>query len=36
MAYVYNGGALSFYSNKIKFLDGEKTPTILLTDFGLI
>ena len=33
MAYVYNGGALSFYSNKIKFLDGEKTPTILLTDF---
>lgn len=31
--YVYNGGALSFYSNKVKLIDGEKTSTILLTDF---
>ncbi len=31
--YVYNGGALSFYSNKVKLVDGEKTPTVLLTDF---
>ncbi len=32
-AYLYNGGALSFYSNKVIMLDGEKTPTMLLTDF---
>lgn len=32
-AYLYNGGALSFYSNKVTTLDGEKTPTMLLTDF---
>ena len=32
-AYLYNGGSLSFYSNKIITLDGEKTPTMLLTDF---
>lgn len=31
--YVINGGALSFYSNKVKELDGIKTPTALLTDF---
>ena len=32
-AYLYNGGALSFYSNKVTTLDGRKTPTMLLTDF---
>ncbi len=32
-AYLYNGGALSFYSNKIVTLDGVKTPSMLLTDF---
>jgi adenine-specific DNA-methyltransferase len=32
-AYLYNGGALSFYSSKIVTLDGVKTPSILLTDF---
>ena len=32
-AYLYNGGSLSFYANKIISLDGEKTPTMLLTDF---
>lgn len=31
--YVINGGALSFYSNKIKVIDGTQTPTELLTDF---
>lgn len=31
--YIYKGGALSFYSNKVKNLDGELTPTELLTDF---
>jgi len=30
--YIINGGALSFYSNKIKVIDGQKTPTELLTD----
>lgn len=31
--YVINGGALSFYSNKVKEIDGVITPTELLTDF---
>ena len=31
--YVINGGALSFYSNKVKNIDGNLTPTELLTDF---
>lgn len=31
--YVINGGALSFYSNKVREIDGIKTPTELLTDF---
>jgi adenine-specific DNA-methyltransferase len=30
--YVINGGALSFYSNKVKTIDGKKTATELLTD----
>ncbi len=30
--YVINGGALSFYSNKIKDIDGKRTPTMLLSD----
>ncbi len=30
--YVINGGALSFYSNKVKAIDGVRTPTELLTD----
>jgi adenine-specific DNA-methyltransferase len=29
--YVYNGGVLSFYSKKVRELDGEKTATELLT-----
>jgi adenine-specific DNA-methyltransferase len=32
-AYLYNGGALSFYSNKVVKIDGVKTPSMLLTDF---
>ena len=32
-SYLYNGGALSFYSNKVRELEGQKTSTILLTDF---
>lgn len=31
-AYFLNGGALSFYKNKLKVIDGELTPTELLTD----
>jgi adenine-specific DNA-methyltransferase len=31
--YLYNGGALAFYSNKIKIVDGKKEVTELLTDF---
>lgn len=31
-AYFLNGGALSFYKNKLKIIDGELTPTELLTD----
>jgi adenine-specific DNA-methyltransferase len=30
---LYKGGALAFYSNKIKDIDGEKCVTELLTDF---
>lgn len=32
VGFVVNGGALSFYSNKIRNLDGILTPTELLTD----
>lgn len=32
-SFVYNGGALSFYSNKVMEIDGVKSPTVLLTDF---
>ena len=31
--YIYHGGALAFYSNKMKEIDGEKTITELLSDF---
>ncbi len=31
--YIYKGGALSFYSNKIKEIDGKPEVTELLTDF---
>lgn len=31
--YVINGGALSFYSNKVRNIDGTVAPTELLTDF---
>lgn len=33
--YIINGGALAFYSNKIKNIDGKLTPTELLTDLWL-
>jgi len=33
IGYVINGGALAFYSNKIKNVDGKLIPTELLTDF---
>lgn len=32
-AYIYHGGALAFYSNKIQEINGEKTVTELLSDF---
>jgi len=32
-SYSYKGGLLSFYSNKVKTIDGIETPTELLTDF---
>ena len=32
IGYVINGGALSFYSNKVKEIDGQITSTELLTD----
>jgi len=32
-SFVYKGGVLSFYSNKIKEIYGEKVPTEILTDF---
>lgn len=31
--YVYKGGALAFYSNKLKMIDGHLTVTELLSDF---
>lgn len=31
--YILNGGALSFYSNKVREINGIKCPTELLTDF---
>jgi adenine-specific DNA-methyltransferase len=31
--YIYHGGALAFYSNKLQQLDGELTVTELLSDF---
>lgn len=31
--YIYKGGALAFYSNKLQEVDGERTVTELLTDF---
>lgn len=31
-AYLYKGGVLAFYSNKIQTVDGRSTPTVLLTD----
>lgn len=31
--YVYNGGALAFYSNKMQEIDGKMEVTELLTDF---
>ena len=32
-AYIYHGGALAFYSNKMREIDGEPTVTELLSDF---
>ena len=32
-SYAYKGGLLSFYSNKVQIIDGNETPTELLTDF---
>lgn len=32
-AYIYRGGALAFYSNKMREIDGERTVTELLSDF---
>lgn len=32
-AYIYRGGVLAFYSNKMKEVDGELTVTELLSDF---
>jgi adenine-specific DNA-methyltransferase len=31
--YLYNGGALAFYSSKLREIDGKKVVTELLTDF---
>ncbi|MDR2266620.1 MAG: site-specific DNA-methyltransferase [Christensenellaceae bacterium] len=31
--YIFNGGSLSFYKNKLREIDGTLTPTELLTDF---
>lgn len=31
--YIYNGGSLSFYKEKLREIDGVLTPTELLTDF---
>lgn len=32
-AYIYRGGALAFYSNKMQLIDGKMTVTELLSDF---
>ena len=32
-AYIYKGGALAFYSNKLQMVDGRLTVTELLSDF---
>lgn len=32
-SYVYRGGVLAFYSNKMQVIDGQKTVTELLSDF---
>jgi adenine-specific DNA-methyltransferase len=34
-SYVLNGGALAFYSNKVRMIDGYRTATELLTDCWL-
>ena len=31
--YIYKGGALAFYSNKLQMVDGRLTVTELLSDF---
>jgi adenine-specific DNA-methyltransferase len=31
--YIYNGGSLSFYKEKLREINGILTPTELLTDF---
>ena len=31
--YIYNGGSLSFYNDKLRIIDGVLTPTEMLTDF---
>lgn len=31
--YIYNGGSLSFYKEKLRVIDGQLTPTEVLTDF---
>ncbi|MGL4483734.1 MAG: site-specific DNA-methyltransferase [Anaerovoracaceae bacterium] len=31
--YIYNGGSLSFYKDKLREINGQITPTELLTDF---
>lgn len=31
--FIYEGGSLSFYKDKLRKIDGELTPTELLTDF---
>lgn len=31
--YIYQGGALSFYKDKLRSIDGQLVPTELLTDF---
>ena len=31
--YIYNGGSLSFYKEKLRDINGRLTPTALLTDF---
>lgn len=33
IGYIYKGGALAFYSNKMQMVDGELTVTELLSDF---